>query len=122
MAGKYFPPFCGATRNFSDIYQLQNSASSTYNGVSLTLNRQMSDELAFSASYTLSKTFDDASDFDEQPQNLSIFARRMQCSRQHQQQRFVSTRSGSCLSVTKEDKGGKSEEKRRMAHANVQSH
>src|SRR5216683_2308702 len=54
---------------FGDIYQLQNSASSTYNGVSFTLNRRMSDELAFSASYTLSKTFDDASDFDEQPQN-----------------------------------------------------
>src|SRR5216683_1840270 len=54
---------------FADIYQLQNSASSTYNGVSFTLNRRMSDELAFSASYTLSKTFDDASDFDEQPQN-----------------------------------------------------
>jgi hypothetical protein len=54
---------------FNDVYQLQNSASSTYNGVSFTLNRRMSDELAFSASYTLSKTFDDASDFDEQPQN-----------------------------------------------------
>src|SRR6266403_252444 len=38
---------------FGDIYQLQNSASSTYNGVSFTLNRRMSDELAFSASYTL---------------------------------------------------------------------
>src|SRR5712671_2805752 len=54
---------------FADIYQVQNSASSTYNGVSFTLNRRMSDELAFSASYTLSKTFDNASDFDEQPQN-----------------------------------------------------
>src|SRR5882724_11619725 len=33
---------------FGDIYQLQNSASSTYNGVSFTLNRRMSDELPFS--------------------------------------------------------------------------
>ena len=48
---------------FDDIYQLQNSARSTYNGISFALNRWMSDELAFSASYTLSKTFDDASDF-----------------------------------------------------------
>src|SRR6267143_6949810 len=49
-----FPPL-RSNPQFSDIYQLQNSASSTYNGDSLTLNRQMSDELAFSASYTLSK-------------------------------------------------------------------
>jgi outer membrane receptor for ferrienterochelin and colicin len=74
---------------FSDIYQLQNSASSTYNGVSLTLNRRMSEELAFSASYTLSKTFDDASDFDEQPQNPFRLAAENALSRQHQQQRFV---------------------------------
>jgi hypothetical protein len=55
----------------------------------LTLNRRMSDELAFSASYTLSKTFDDASDFDEQPQNPFDLAAENALSRQHQQQRFV---------------------------------
>ncbi len=49
----------------------------------------MSDELAFSASYTLSKTFDDASDFDEQPQNPFNLAAEHALSRQHQQQRFV---------------------------------
>ena len=54
---------------FANIYQLEDSASSAYNGVSLTLNRRMSDELEFSGSYSLSKTFDDASDFTEQPQN-----------------------------------------------------
>jgi hypothetical protein len=73
----------------ADIYQLEDSASSTYNGVSFTLNRRMADELEFSASYTLSKTFDDASDFDEQPQNpLDLKAERA-VSRQHQQQRLV---------------------------------
>src|SRR6267154_657134 len=74
---------------FSDIYQLQNSASSTYNGVSLTLNRRISDELAFSASYTLSKTFDDASDFDEQPQSPFDLRAENAVSRQQQQQRLV---------------------------------
>ena len=54
---------------FDDIYQLSNSATSTYRGISFTLNRRMNDELAFSASYTLSRTVDDASDFNEQPQN-----------------------------------------------------
>src|SRR5438876_4778641 len=74
---------------FGDIYQLQTSASSTYNGVSFTFNRRMSDELAFSASYTLSKTFDDASDFDEQPQSPFDLRAENAVSRQHQQQRFV---------------------------------
>jgi outer membrane receptor protein involved in Fe transport len=83
-----FPPV-RSNPQLGDIYQLQNSASSTYNGVSLTLNRRMSDELAFSASYTLSKTFDDASDFDEQPQNPFNLAAEYALSRQHQQQRFV---------------------------------
>jgi hypothetical protein len=74
---------------YDDIYQLENSASSTYNGVSFTLNRRMNDELAFSASYTLSKAFDDASDFDEQPQNPFNLAAERALSRQHQQHDFV---------------------------------
>jgi hypothetical protein len=74
---------------FDDIYLLSNSASSTYNGVSFTLGRRMNDELAFSASYTISKTFDDASDFDEQPQNPYSLAGERGLSRQNQLQRFV---------------------------------
>jgi Carboxypeptidase regulatory-like domain/TonB dependent receptor/TonB-dependent Receptor Plug Domain len=74
---------------FDAIYLIENSASSSYNGVSLTLNRKMNDELAFSASYTLSKAFDDASDFDEQPQNPFALAAEHSLSRQHQQQGFV---------------------------------
>src|SRR5258706_8214953 len=94
---------------FGDIYQLQNSSSSTYNGASLTLNRRMSDELAFSASYTLSKTFDDASDFDEQPQNPFDLRTENAVSRQHQQQRFVFCALWELPIGDEEDKGGKSE-------------
>src|SRR5205814_8089576 len=95
---------------FGDTYQLQNSASSTYNGVSLTLNRRMSDELAFSASYTLSKTFDDASDFDEQPQNPFDLRAENAVSRQHQQQRFVFNALWELPIGDEEEKSGKSEE------------
>jgi hypothetical protein len=95
---------------FRDIYQLQNFASSTYNGVSFTLNRRMSDELAFSASYTLSKTFDDASDFDEQPQNPFNLRAENAVSRQHQQQRFVFNALWELPIGDEEEKGGKSEE------------
>jgi hypothetical protein len=75
--------------NFGNIYELQDSASSTYSGASLTLSRRMNEELEFSASYTLSKTYDDASDYDEQPQNPFNLAAENALSRQNQQQRFV---------------------------------
>jgi carboxypeptidase family protein/TonB-dependent receptor-like protein len=72
-----------------DIYQLSNTATSTYRGLSFTLNRKMNDELAFSASYTLSRTRDDASDFNEQPQNPFLLAQENSLSLQNQLQRFV---------------------------------
>jgi outer membrane receptor for ferrienterochelin and colicin len=74
---------------FDDIYQIQDSASSTYNGVSFTLNRRLSNDVEFSGSYTLSKTLDDASDFDEQPQNPFDLAAEHALSHQNQQQRLV---------------------------------
>ncbi|HEX3372042.1 MAG TPA: TonB-dependent receptor, partial [Candidatus Acidoferrales bacterium] len=74
---------------FDDIYQLSNSATSTYKGVSFTFNRRMNDELAFSASYTLSRTVDDASDFNEQPQNPFQLAQENALSLQNQLHRFV---------------------------------
>lgn len=78
-----------ADPQFKDIYQLEDSASSTYQGVSFTLNRRMSREVEFSANYTLSKTFDSASDFDEQPQNPFDLAAEWAPSRQDQRHRLV---------------------------------
>lgn len=78
-----------AEARFNDIFQLEDSASSNYQGVSFTLNRRMNDELEFSGSYTLSKTFDNASDFDEQPLNPFNLAPEWALSLQHQQQRAV---------------------------------
>jgi len=83
-----FPPGRINTQ-FDDIYELSNSATSTYRGISFTLNRRMNDELAFSASYTLSRTVDDASDFYEQPQNPFLLAEENALSLQNQLQRFV---------------------------------
>ncbi len=96
---------------FNDIYQLQDSAASSYNGVSLTLNRRMNEELEFSASYTLSKTFDNASDYDEQPQNPFNLRAENAVSRQHQQQRLVFNALWDLPIGDEEDKGGKSQEK-----------
>jgi hypothetical protein len=78
-----------ADPHFADIYQLEDSANSTYQGVSFVLNRRMSEELEFSANYTLSKTYDDASDFNEQPQNPFDLKSERAVSLQHQQQRLT---------------------------------
>src|SRR5262249_59621124 len=85
------PPF-GTGRadvQFNNIYQLEDSASSTYQGTSLTLNRRMSNELEFSASYTFSKTLDDASDFNEQPENPFALFEVRALSSQDQRHRLV---------------------------------
>jgi len=92
---------------FDDIYQLQNSASSTYNGASLTLSRTMNEDLEFSASYTLSKTYDDASDYDEQPQNPFDLAAENTISLQNQQQRFVFSALWDLPIGDEDDSGGK---------------
>jgi hypothetical protein len=88
IGNKVFPPG-RQNSQFNNIYQIGDAASSTYNGISFTLNRRLSNDVEFSGSYTLSKTLDDASDFDEQPQNPFDLAAEHAVSRQNQQQRFV---------------------------------
>ena len=73
---------------FNDIYLLEDSASSTYNDLTASLTRRMAKGLELIASYTLSKAYDDASDFDEQPQNPFDLPAERALSSQQQQQRF----------------------------------
>ena len=96
--------------NFSDIYELQAPSGSTYNGVSLTLSRKMNKELEFSASYTLSRADDSASDYDEQPQNPFNLPAENALSRQHQQRRFVFNALWDLPIGDEEDQGGKPQE------------
>ena len=70
----------------------------------------MSEELEFSASYTLSKTYDNGSDFDEQPQNPFNLRAENALSHQHQQQRFVFNALWDLPIGEEEDKAGKAGE------------
>lgn len=74
---------------WNDIYELQDAASSNYNGASVALSRTLNEDLEFTAAYTFSKTFDDASNYDEQPQNPHNLAAERALSLQNQHQRFV---------------------------------
>src|SRR5262249_55900830 len=62
---------------------------STYHGLSVSLNRRLSNEFELSAGYTFSKTIDNASDFDEQPENPFSLRGERVLSRNDQRQRFV---------------------------------
>ncbi len=74
---------------FDNIYQWENHSSSVYDGVSLSLNRRLSNEIEFSGSYTLAKAIDDASDFDEQPNNPYLLRAERALSANDQRHRFV---------------------------------
>lgn len=74
---------------FADIYQWENHASSVYKGLSVSLDRRLSNEVEFSGNYTLSKATDDASDFDEQPNNPYVLQGERALSANDQRHRFV---------------------------------
>ena len=74
---------------YDAIYQLEDSANSTYHGLTFALNKRLSDEWELLASYTLSRAIDDASDFDEQPANPYDLGAERAASRQDARQRFV---------------------------------
>jgi hypothetical protein len=71
------------------VYQLENSARSTYNGFTLSINKRYSNDSALLASYTVARAKDDASDFDEQPANPYDLRAERALSRHHVRQRFV---------------------------------
>ncbi len=78
-----------ADPRFNDIYQLEDSAQSRYQGLSFSVSHRASNDFQFSGGYTLSKTWDNASDFDEQPQNPFDLRPEWAPSRQDQRHRFV---------------------------------
>jgi hypothetical protein len=83
-----FPP-ARLLSQYDNIYQWENHASSVYDGLSLTLNRRLSNEISFSGSYTFSKAIDDASDFNEQPENPYLLRAERALSSNDQKHRFV---------------------------------
>jgi hypothetical protein len=54
---------------YDAINQFQTEAGSTYHGVTVTVNRQFTEEFELMVGYTFSKTIDDASYDTEQPRN-----------------------------------------------------
>jgi len=87
--GRFVFPRQRIDPSFDAVYQLENSASSNYNGLSLSLNQRLSHNAQFLVAYTYSKNIDTASDFDEQPENSYDLRAERAVSRNHVGQRLV---------------------------------
>ena len=70
VSGIVQPTFSNQRLNnaFDSIFQLEDAAASTYNGLSFAF-RVVKEDFTLDASYTLSKVTDDASSWTDQPQN-----------------------------------------------------
>ncbi len=74
---------------YDAIDQFSTSAGSNYNGATVTLNRQFTDDFQLLVGYTFSKTLDDASFDTEQPQNPYDLRGERACSLQDQRHRLT---------------------------------
>ena len=96
---------------YDAVNLIEDSASSTYHGLSFSVNRQI-EGFTLSASYTLSKTIDDASDFSEQPQNPFDLRSERALSLNSQAQRFVLSGLFDLPFGNDEETGSQSQKKR----------
>ena len=85
------PVFTAARLNpsYDAVNQFASSAGSSYNGATITLNRQFQDDLQILVGYTFSKTIDDASYDTEQPQNPYAIGDERALSLEDQRHRFT---------------------------------
>lgn len=67
VRGLHLPRMRNIDSQLPPEFQLEQTARSTYRGMSVSFNRRLSKELAILAAYDVSRTNDDSSDFDEQP-------------------------------------------------------
>ena len=72
-------------------YQLEQTARSSYRGVSVSVQRRLIRELAFLVAYTYGHAEDDTSDFDEHPLDPFDFRKDWALSRQQQAHRLAAS-------------------------------
>ncbi len=91
VRGIHLPRTRNAALTIPPQYDLEQTASSAYQGLALALNRRLTKELTYLISYNLSRTHDDASDYDEQPLNPQNLRQDWALSRQHQEHRITAS-------------------------------
>ncbi len=89
VRGTHLPRIRNSTGILPPSFLLEQTANSSYRGVSVSLNRRMSKEIAYLFSYDLGRVSDDGSDFDEQPLNPLNIRADWARSRLHQKHRIA---------------------------------
>ena len=84
VRGLHLPRTRNANGTLPALYLLEQTARSTYTGGTLTVNRRITREVNFIATYTAGRTVDDGSDYDEQPHDPLNLRPERALSRQHQ--------------------------------------
>ncbi len=88
MGQRVFSP-ARANPAYDAINQFQTEANSSYNGATVTVNRQFTEDLELMAGYNFARTIDDASYDAEQPKNPFAPRDERALSLQNQRHRFV---------------------------------
>ena len=91
VKGVHLPRIRNGSGSLPPNYQLEQTANSNYRGISTSINRRMSKEVAYLFTYDLSRTLDDGSDFDEQPLNPLDIRADWAHSRLHQHHRLAAS-------------------------------
>lgn len=91
VKGVHLPRIRNAAGALPPNYLLEQTANSNYRGVSTSINRRMSKEVAYLFTYDLSRNLDDGSDFDEQPLNPLNIRADWAHSRLHQHHRLAAS-------------------------------
>ncbi len=91
IAGYHLPRLRNQALTLPPQFVLEQSASSRYQGMSVTLRRRFTKELTYLIAYTAGDARDDASDFDEQPMNPGNTRLDWSRSRQYQAHRVVAS-------------------------------
>jgi hypothetical protein len=89
--GFHLPRIRNASLALPPQYQLEQTSSSSYQGVSVSLNRRLAKELTYLIGYTWSSAWDDASDYYEQPLNPASTRLDWARSLQYQAHRIVAS-------------------------------
>jgi Carboxypeptidase regulatory-like domain len=91
VRGYHLPRVRNVAGGLPPSYQLEQTSRSSYHGVTVSVERKLVRDVSFLVAYGYSRTWDDASDFDEQPLDPFNLSLDWALSRQHQAQRFVAS-------------------------------
>ncbi len=91
VRGFHLPRVRNIAGGLPPVYQLEQTAQSDYDGVSVSANRRLTGNVTFLAAYHASRTRDDASDYDEHPLDPRNLRLDWGPSRQHQAHRLAAS-------------------------------